>query len=546
MSEQGYIPDKASHAAAKADVEGAPVKPALDKEKEKTAREQQSQASPSNGVVVHQNWFYPTSKQAPGVFNVIFPKRSGNSIVFYKSSKDVFAALDSAIRNAKKSVDVISMGIDTDIRLTRDNEYRKVMRYSKVYPAEVDRQVAGLLAKRLNDRYYRAPASPDPHSSVFSDLITTRAVVEKAIVVRMVIGVPRHTIGNTFHDPLHLWWRCKTMPEYQGRIRFALREAEGAFVNPHTPPAEIPEASEISPTDTANLQLMNYVDFLARMATTFSDTVYQFIFTHHQKLYLIDIEEKDATGFVIGSNLNEDYWDDAAHEAHNLSRYPYRAWHDSGLEVKGPVLYDIAKSFEETWSLLKNQEKLPLYLYLQARNDQASGVQLGHNPSDKFKFPLSPPYKKETPSWGVKLPGSPEYYKPHSDANEKLVETQFTRTFSQEGAPKDFSTRKVIYRAVKQVRPGGVIYIENQYFRDLELMEHLKELGAQYSYLDFDDRPKIIILTNDPFLNEAESKAAAGPTFAAYRVLKKCGLPFHFCKLQTKEWPDYEYAGARY
>ena len=308
----------------------------------------------------------------------------------------------------------------------------------------------------------------------------------------------------------------------------------------------MPDISDLGAWDKILLTGSRFLDMHARLAATFSDTVYEFVFTHHQKLYLIDIENPDATAFVIGSNLNEDYWDDGMHLAHNMNRYPYRAWHDSGLEVKGPVLYDIARTFQEGWSLLATQEVLPKWLYVKAWHAQKKGVQLGHNPSAGYEFPLPPQIAKEVPQWQVKLPGSPDYYKPHVDANDKHVETQFTRTFVQKGAPRDLSIRRVLYRAVKQVRPGGVIYIENQYFRDLILMRHIMELGKRYSYLRFNDRPKIIILTNDPSLNSSEKAAAVAPTFEAYAMLEDCGLPFHYCNLQTKHWPAYEYAGARY
>ena len=543
MSTPKHVPNKKDYSQDKDDVKkSSPEKSDSNGKKEETKRDQKSQGNASQGVVVHQNWFHPVTG---GAFHVVFPRRSGNSIIFYKSSKDVFAALEHAIRTAKKSVDIITMGIDTDFRLTRNEEYRKVLRYSKVYPATVDREFAAKLSKKENDPYFGKIADPDVNSSVFSDLITRRAVVEKAIVARMIVGVPRQTIGNTFHDPLHLWWRSKSLPEYKDRIRFALREAKGVFIDP-SPLPSIKDTTDLTQEEREQVETTESLDYAVRLASTLFDSAYQFMFTHHQKLYLIDIEDQDATGFVIGSNLNEDYWDDSQHMAHNMNRYPYRAWHDSGLQVKGPVLFDIAKTFEEAWSLLTTQETLPPSLHNKARLAQARGLQLVHDGSTKFIFPRNPSYTKETPSWGVKLPGSPEYYKPHADANEKVVEAQFTRTFSQEGAPKDFSTHKVLYRAVKQVRPGGIIYIENQYFRDLILMKHLTELGEKYSDVPFENRPRLIILTNDPFLNEAESAAAAGPTFMAYKMLKQCGLPFLFCKLETLTWPTHTYAAPRY
>jgi phosphatidylserine/phosphatidylglycerophosphate/cardiolipin synthase-like enzyme len=538
-----YIPVKNAYARDKSAVKEST--PAKTSRKEETKRDQKSQGSALGRVIVHKNWFYPTSEQVHSVFNVVFPKRSGNSIVFYKSSKKVFEALDTAIRTAKKSVDIISMGLDTDLRLKRNGEYRGVAWYSKVFPAEVDKQVAAELAIYENDPYFGNIADPDVNSSVLSDLLTRRAVVEKAVVVRMIIGAPRNLVGNTFHDPLHLWWRCKTLPEYQGRIRFALREAKGVFVDPWPPPP-IKNTRHFTDDEALHVENTRFLDFSARLLSRLCPPLYQFIFTHHQKLVLIDIEEQDATGFVFGSNLTEDYWDDSLHLAHNMDRYPYRAWHDSGLAVKGPVLYDIAVTFKQAWFLLGAQEFLPSSLYNFARAAYKNGVQLGHTSSRRFAFPLLPSIKKETPSWGVNLPAGPEFYKPHAGADEKLLETQFARTFSQEGAPKDFSIRKLIHRAIKLVSPGGVIYIENQYFRDLELMGRFSELAEMYSYLPKEERPKLIIITNDPYLNETEAAAAAGPTFMAYQMLEQCGLPFVLCCLKTKDWPEYTYGGARY
>jgi hypothetical protein len=114
---------------------------------------------------------------------------------------------------------------------------------------------------------------------------------------------------------------------------------------------------------------------------------------------------------------------------------------------------------------------------------------------------------------------SPEAFKTDEEALGHTA--QFLRTFSLKNkAKKDFSIREAYSRALLSAKNEGLIYIENQYFRDSYFANEIAEIVKKGII------PYIIIITN-PLSNEKkefinmEGQVAEEPTYIAYQMLKK-------------------------
>ncbi|WP_415906622.1 phospholipase D-like domain-containing protein [Neptuniibacter sp. QD72_48] len=73
--------------------------------------------------------------------------------------------------------------------------------------------------------------------------------------------------------------------------------------------------------------------------------------THHQKMVLIDyLKPKVALGFVMGHNMQKNYFDDDKHHFEPKNRYKgFRPWQDISTRVRGPVLVDLNHNFSRAW-----------------------------------------------------------------------------------------------------------------------------------------------------------------------------------------------------
>ncbi|MBI5925492.1 MAG: phospholipase [Aquabacterium sp.] len=93
--------------------------------------------------------------------------------------------------------------------------------------------------------------------------------------------------------------------------------------------------------------------------------------THHQKMVLIDYEDKDlATGFVMGHNMLDAYWDTSEHSSfprsflrtgtpdsepnkHANGKVPR---HDFSSQITGPLIGDLFNNFAVAWKEAKGEK----------------------------------------------------------------------------------------------------------------------------------------------------------------------------------------------
>jgi phosphatidylserine/phosphatidylglycerophosphate/cardiolipin synthase-like enzyme len=160
--------------------------------------------------------------------------------------------------------------------------------------------------------------------------------------------------------------------------------------------------------------------------------------THHQKMVLIDYEDPDlATGFVMGHNMLDQYWDTKDHSYKVNKPEDGRSgpspWQDISGRVTGPILQYLNANFCEAW-------------------DDATGQSL-----TKSRAHVDP--------CNLKL---------RDDTDNIKVMAQVLRTQSPKGK-EDIG--KMYLQAVNNATQ--YIFFQNQYFRWQELGDKIKEAAKK-------------------------------------------------------------------
>jgi phosphatidylserine/phosphatidylglycerophosphate/cardiolipin synthase-like enzyme len=207
---------------------------------------------------------------------------------------------------------------------------------------------------------------------------------------------------------------------------------------------------------------------------------------HHQKTVLIDYEDPNlATGFVMGHNMLDQYWDQNDHSAKrkapNQGRNGPYPWQDISSLVTGPILQDLNDNFCLAW-------------------DAATGQSLG----------------KERAGMGTKL-------KMHPGAGTAVM-AQVVRTRSQEETKKP-KVKNVADIAAMYLQAANnatqCVFIQNQYFRWVPLAQQLRQTALNQTKGGRDPGQHgpihLFVITN------SSDDAVANGTFNTYRMLNALG-----------------------
>jgi len=172
--------------------------------------------------------------------------------------------------------------------------------------------------------------------------------------------------------------------------------------------------------------------------------------SHHQKLVIVHrLEPDDSVAFVGGVDLCHGRHDDAAHHGDPQriqldERYgPTPAWHDAQLEVRGPAVADLARTFRERW-----EDPTPL--------DHRNPIR------DTIKHLV------REPRHAAPLP--PERRPPAAPGG---VAVQVLRTYPAKRPPYPFARRgersvaRAYIKALRRAR--SLVYIEDQYLWSREI-----------------------------------------------------------------------------
>ncbi|AZC40798.1 MULTISPECIES: phospholipase D-like domain-containing protein [Pseudomonas] len=181
--------------------------------------------------------------------------------------------------------------------------------------------------------------------------------------------------------------------------------------------------------------------------------------SHHQKTLVIDyMDPQKAEGFVMGHNLQRNYWDTTAHayddEAGKRDQ-GFGPWQDLSLHVLGPVLFDLNHNFCNAWDKSSSWIRR---VFKGTLNHERSSVK-----------PLSL----------IRDGGEP---------------AQICRTQPEEGPEK--TILEVYEKALGNVHQYA--YIENQYFRYKPLAERLKKVAADYVAAGKQQDLHLFVVTNNP------------------------------------------------
>lgn len=313
---------------------------------------------------------------------------------------------------------------------------------------------------------------------------------------------------------------------------------------------------------------------------------YSFLYSHHQKMALIDVDDgpdfhpDKALGFIMGFNFKEEYWDDTSHDEISSLRLSRKRegrigqslgpWQDVGVKLRGSILYDMAQNMEQSWrqknevlppnfigngvaaltpeeaqkegwnnasfvAIQKSLGKLtPVPIADWDHNFQHWGMGicalltgiielLGAVQGGKFDV-LS--LVQEEGAWSGK-PVSPERLVPSKGPKDGWYQqpAQYLRTFSLKEPPLDQSIAKAVLHTVDLVQSGGLLYYENQYFRDPYLGDELTKLYNTRGNGTEAQQPYTIIVTNRQTDDRGqpvnqEAMVAAKPTKMVYEQLR--------------------------
>lgn len=228
-----------------------------------------------------------------------------------------------------------------------------------------------------------------------------------------------------------------------------------------------------------------------RKLTTGQILAYKYEASHHQKMVLIDYEAPEvAVGFVMGHNTLDAYWDDDAHhyarKAPNRGRNGATPRQDMSAMVAGPILEDLNDNFCRAWER-------------DAKEDLRTGRQAL---KDKFA--------------------------PRDDLGMRVM-AQICRTQSQEGV---WDIKPLYLQAVNNATK--FIYIENQYFRWLELAEKIRSaVQAQIREGRDPTNPvHLFVVTN---ANKEGMGAGAGSTYDMLRCLGRADTMPAVARLEERD-----------
>ncbi|WP_186231040.1 phospholipase D-like domain-containing protein [Burkholderia gladioli] len=207
--------------------------------------------------------------------------------------------------------------------------------------------------------------------------------------------------------------------------------------------------------------------------------------THHQKMVLIDYEDPNrATGFVMGHNMLDQYWDKDDHSSKRngpgIGRSGPTPWQDLSSMVTGPILQDLNDNFCLAW-------------------DGATGQSLGKS-------------RKGMEKQLKILPGK-------GTGNAVMAQILRTRSQKEKGKRSRTDIEVMYLQAVNNATRH--VFIQNQYFRWVPLAEQLKHTALAQTKGGRDPGYHgpihLFVITN------SDDAAVANGTFNTYRMLNALG-----------------------
>jgi len=172
-----------------------------------------------------------------------------------------------------------------------------------------------------------------------------------------------------------------------------------------------------------------------------------YIASHHQKFMVVKRSTDTITfcgGVDIESRKQPGQWAIPPNRTHPLS-----GWHDIHLKLMGPIARDLEKEFVSRWNREKDHSSLP--------------AQPGWSGFETLPVPAAA------------QPGEPD-----AAPERQVQQVQMLRTVSVDGSTSAFDNKRDdIIRVYKNIvnSAQSFLYLENQYFRSLELADAIAARG---------------------------------------------------------------------
>lgn len=445
--------------------------------------------------------------------NVIYPHRENIEITPLINGKEAFGALEDAIKNAKDTIDIICWGFDPSLRLSGP---KGELRYGELLEqkAKAGVQVRVMIwysmqgdvlsEKSLPD--YRSPQRTFGQDEVNKKIKEAHEALNKAQrKYQEAVNLWRTQDISNVDDP---FWQKKDSVWKLEQLKKDMENKQAQFETLYnqaythrrgTPNLQYDDfmfntkwyqrakqgAVKNLAFTTRDIKDVLAVAEMTKGSEMPSEGVAQFLAghnnaTHHQKMVLIDYTQPNqAVGFVMGHNMQKNYYDDERHAFNSDVRYPgFRPWQDISTRVRGSVLLDLNDNFSNAWD-----KEIPYDLWSNKK------TRIGDKRSAVTIEELSKAAQKKT---GYHCPTA------------QICRTEYS------------VTDKSILRAYERALGNATdfIYSENQYFRYTPFAKQLKKYAELRKSCNTPNDLYWFVITNNP-----NSKGETPNTFDMLSVL---------------------------
>ena len=387
-------------------------------------------------VTLTMPWFSELSKYPPRAANVVNPLINGER---------AFGAAYEAIKNAKKSIDMIGWGFDPSMRFLRPNGLRIGELLQQKAKAGVEVRVLvwknALANFGENNIIGDGMGGSGGGTGLGSGIGRTGATDANQGGEYNDYGGKRGSgtsgaIQQRDEDALafnRAWFAADVnLKKLSFRTRDFSRSDQDGIAERHVGKHGM----------DGHMQRIAFVNFPS----------------HHQKMILVDYEvPEDAVGFVMGHNMLRNYWDNDAHDYQSAAREGFAPWQDLSTRVWGPVLYDLNENFSTAW--MKAQ------------------------PWIGYDLPISP----------ARMAIKPTVFEAPARQRGNPEPAQIVRTQAQENERSILDAYKLAL-----VNARSYVYFENQYFRSKEIAMHMRAVRKALKKGGWKRDFYVFVVTNVP------------------------------------------------
>lgn len=413
--------------------------------------------------------------------NVLYEARYGVEITPLINGQAAFTALEQAILNAKDSIDIICWGFDPSLRLSGpDGKYRFGELLEKKARERVEVRVM-IWYSDAADWFtgFKEESLPDidlthgPYDNYFGSENRKKAFKESGDRVIRAENIKLKRAYDTYLAAARAWASDKTDSNRQTMSQ-AGQHFESLYNQAYTLGDGTPllqwqdkifneawyrkvvgdqikglyfTTRDVTDTD-AVIKMEDGSE--APFGSFMQEKLGVYGVTHHQKMVLIDYMHPDkAVGFVMGHNMQKNYFDNDKHEFFTENRYTgFRPWQDISTRVRGPVLVDLNHNFSTSWD--------------KEIADSSSVVQASKILSTRARMT-----KEHFSDWSGSAP---------IDSRQRF-KCDMAQVIRTEYSDMDKSILRSYENALNNVT--DYIYSENQYFRYKPFADQLIELAAK-------------------------------------------------------------------